>query len=64
MMTTPSHFVVIFDQHGGAIVMSEDEDRLSISLFDTIQEAEEAGNDNALARACGFEIHTLGGGCG
>lgn len=57
-------FVIIHDQHGGACPMTCDDYGNELSLFDTREEAEAAGDRNLMARACGYEIHRLEGPCG
>lgn len=57
------YFVILHDQHGGAVAMTCDDDGFQLSLFETREEAEKAGQDNIMGRACGFDVHELGGGC-
>lgn len=61
-----SYFVMIYDQHGGAIPMvdsSQDEHFPPVKFFATADEADEAAKQNMLAQACGWDIHQMGGDC-
>lgn len=53
------YFVMIYDQHGGALVMSDNEDFYP-TFFATWKEANAAGAGNLLAKACGYEVHCMG----
>lgn len=57
------YFVILHDQHGGAVAMTGDDDGFQLALFPTREEAEAAGEGNIMGRACGFDVHELGGGC-
>lgn len=52
------YFVMIYDQHGSALVMFRGEDYPT--FFATWDEADKAGSDNRLAQACGYEVHCMG----
>jgi len=59
------YFVILHDQHGGGMPMTSDEYGQQLTLFDSFEEASEAGSANALGRACGFEVHDFDNdGCG
>jgi len=55
------YFVMIRDQHGSAMIMMADEDE--VAFFETFEEADEAGAENLMAKACGHEVFRLGSGC-
>jgi hypothetical protein len=57
-------FVVIYDQHGGGIPMTDDDWGQCLCLFPSRDLAEKAGDRNAMGRACGYEVHRFGGHCG
>lgn len=64
MTVADKYFVIIHDQHGGGIPMTSDEYGQSLTLFDTWDEANKAAHGNAMARACGHDIHQFGESCG
>lgn len=60
------YFVMIYDQHGSAMVMtdSSDDPRYpGVAFFETYDEADAAGKGNMLAQACGHEVHCMGNDC-
>lgn len=64
-MITKPYFVMIYDQHDGVYCMSNGDDvDPRPMLFATEAEAEEVARGNAMARACGHEVHCLGEVCG
>lgn len=57
------YFVMIHDQHGSAMIMTDgDKDDYVPAFFAKRDDAAHAGDENMLARACGFEIFKLGDG--
>ena len=51
------YFVILNDQHGGALAMTGDDEGYQLALFDSYEEAYAAGENNLMGKACGFEIH-------
>ena len=62
-ITMAKYFVILHDQQGGAVAMTCDEYGFQLSLFETYEEADDAGSSNIMGKACGYDVHELGGGC-
>ncbi len=55
------YFVILNHQRIGIYLPMVD-DNGQLAMFTTDKEAIEAGNNNPLGRACGFEVFEIGGG--
>lgn len=56
-------FVMIYDQHGSAMVMTDssaDPHFPPVAFFPTFEAADAVGKENLLAQACGHEVHCMG----
>lgn len=63
-MAKDRFFVILHDQHGGALAMTNDFYGAQMALFDTYEEADKAGSNNMMGEAWRYEIHSFGkGGC-
>ena len=61
MALSKRFFVMIYDQHDGVYCMSDGDDvDPRPMLFSTYDEADDAGRQNLMARACGHEVHCMG----
>jgi hypothetical protein len=56
------YFVMIYNQHGSAMIMHEDDEGFSPAFYADEEDAVNAAEQNAMAQACGFEVFCLGEG--